>query len=541
VTWGRSAFVVFVFGASALHAERALALCDQPTDPDCIHKLQSFTGTIDFFATGASFAVSDPATADDPSFVVDVASVDVPERRIPPRAQLLKAYLYFGGSHFMDHPTPPSMMVEIKLPGANTFVPVTADQLYKTGPLTGFPEVFLYASRADITDLMKQNAGPLTGTYSVRGFDTNIFYRGGKHTIANANFSIVLIFEEQRLPPREIVIFDGSQEVYGSTVALDLSGFLVSLQPSGTLTFYAQEGDCNPEEDCPHGNDRAGLEQVHVIGQSPDHQLVLTDDVNPPNDIFNRTINTVDPPLRNIVGTDIDTFDISSVMRAGDTHLHVDVTSPLSHVGLDGDLINLVYVIVGIDVFAPELRIDSRVQIRAANGQKLDAYNPGDPLRVAYTLSNTGNLRGTGVALTADVPNNVTSFQVMDQPPGVMVTTDPKGGAFGKGRIMMTNASVRNGEETALVVEMVTNCPLDMPEAFVATATVGAPVEGGSMFAMTSSTTLVARSRCGPSFFLYGGGGCREVNEPKGRSLLWPMIGLAFIAVLVGRRIRRRT
>ena len=50
-----------------------------------------------------------------------------------------------------------------------------------------------------------------------------------------------------------------------------------------------------------------------------------------------------------------------------------------------------------VDVFAPELRVDSRIEILSAEGQKLDQYYPGDPLRIAYVMSNTGNLPATDV------------------------------------------------------------------------------------------------------------------------------------------------
>ena len=117
--------------------------------------------------------------------------------------------------------------------------------MYQSGTIPGFPEVSLYSVRADITDILNQNGGSIGGRYKVRDFAADIFNNQSKHTVANASFSIVLIFQERRLPPRTIVIFDGMQEVLGSTVTA-LSGFTVSEVPSGSMTIYALEGDCNP-------------------------------------------------------------------------------------------------------------------------------------------------------------------------------------------------------------------------------------------------------------------------------------------------------
>ena len=205
---------------------------------------------------------------------------------------------------------------------------------------------------------MRAAGGGMRGTYRVRGFDADIFNGAAEHSTANASFSIVLIFEEPRLPPRNIVLFDGLQEVLGSTVTLELSGFLVSPVPSGALTIYAQEGDCHPGPmSCDNGNNLAGLEQIRVIGADPSRTLVLEDDVNFPNDVFNRTINTVDPPLTNVTGTDIDTFDITPVLQAGDERATVQVTAPLPGNGQAGELVGLVL----------RDRRDRRLRARAAH------------------------------------------------------------------------------------------------------------------------------------------------------------------------------
>lgn len=525
---------VFTLLASLLIPAHAWAQCPGPS---CVDLLESFSGTIDFFATGGSFAYNDDDD-DRPDGLVDVAEVQVPQRRIPVRGKLQKAFIYFGGSLYFDGDDieTPDMDVELQVPGSDDFVSVTGEEVYESGPIDGFPEVILYTVRADITEVMKDAGGEMVGTYRVRGFDADIFNEMAEHTVANASFSIVLIFEEERLPPRRVVLFDGMQQVLGSTVTLDLSGFIVSQVPSGGLTFYALEGDCNPtQDDCANGNNLSGLERVNVIGADGTRSLVLTDDINPPNDIFNRTINTVDPPLTNVPGTDIDTFDITEVLRAGDESVTVEMTAPRP-MGSSGELIGLAYVIVGIDVFAPELEVDSRIEIRTERGEKLDAYFPGDPLRVTYALSNTGNIPGTEVSLTTELPDNATAFMVAKVPNEAEETVEETGGAAMRGKVTVENIAVRHGEIEGLVMLVETECPLPEGGTFAISGDVGAAREGSNPFTLTASVALLPRDICGPRFYLFGGGGCRTVHGTDGSSL-W-VAGLLLAGLLFLRRRR---
>lgn len=535
--------LIALFGLICFAPATAEALCEAPGDPDCVVFQESFRGTIDFFATGAAFTVNNDGD-DRPDQALDEASVTVPSAKIPPRAELVRAFVYFGGSLYEDQDDVevPDTNVEIQFPGAADFVTVEGDEVYTSGGIPGFPEVSLYSVRADITDAMTTAGGPLTGTYRVRGFEADIFDGPNEHTAANASFSIVLIFKEPRLPPRAIALFDGMQEVLGSTVTLELANFIVSEQPSGSLTLYALEGDCNPGPDaCDRGNNLAGREQALVIGADPARTLVLEDALNPPNDLFNRTINTVDPPGRNVTGTDIDTFDISPVLRPGDESARVQVTTPLPANGQAGELVGLAYVVVGIDVFAPEFRTDSRIEIATERGSVLPKYFPGDPLRVTYALSNTGNLPGTEVSLIAEMPETVADFVVLSPPEGAEINVDREGGAAGKGRIEVTGLGVRHGEVDDLVLLVETVCPLPEGGALELSADVSEAKEGSAAFTMTSSVPLVGREICGPRYLLYGGGGCRGASPDNNASgpAGW-MLLLGFVLLGVRTRGKRR-
>ena len=536
------------------HSQTASAICTPDDQTDCVDRFRSYTGTLDFFASGGSFSAIDDLLDDRPDREVAIGEVEIPLDRIPPRAELVAAFLYFGGSLFLDNDgnDSPDEDVEILVPGSTEYQLVQGDTVYQSGAIPGFPEVSLYSVRADITDILNQNGGSIGGRYKVRDFAADIFNNQSKHTVANASFSIVLIFQERRLPPRTIVIFDGMQEVLGSTVSLALSGFTVSEVPSGSMTIYALEGDCNPGPgDCSNGNNLSGAERIRVSADKTEDDascvarrieanqdpITLANESNPENDIFNRTINTVSPPLTNVPGTDIDEFDITSALSPGDTCVTVEATTPFPNGGQTGELIGLAYAIVGIDVFAPELREDSRIEVGAENGRFFPEHNPGDPLRVSYVVSNTGNLTASGINLEAALPRGVVDFEILEQPEGALVEFAKEGGEAGSGRISVSNISVRKGESTSVVLSVLTQCPLAESTELTFTASVTAPIEGGAGVQPISSTTVLKSNRCGPRYFLFGDGGCQSAPF-GGKKSFFVWLGLVLVAFVVFRKRR---
>ncbi|MGF1509055.1 MAG: SUMF1/EgtB/PvdO family nonheme iron enzyme [Myxococcota bacterium] len=523
--------LLFLLCCAAWQPSFARAQCVDDSGASCLRSRRVLQGTVDFFATGGTFTLNDDDD-DRPDAVLEEGSVLVPRSRIPPRASLVEARLYFGGSLYADDDgrDGPDTEVLLQVPGATEFVPVEAEEVFESGPVEGFPELTLYIAQADVTDAI---TGDLFGTYRIRGFDADIFNRGVEHTAANASFSLVLVFEEPRLPPRNIVLFDGLQTVLGSTVSLSLDGFMVSPLPSGQLTFYALEGDCHPgPQSCAAGNNLSGLEQIRVRAPG-DRTRVLSDAFNPSNDIFNRTINTVEPVLTDVVGTDIDRFDISDLLLPGDDTLTVEVTAPRPTAGERGELIGLAYVVVGIDVFAPELRVDSRIEVRPTGGEGL--LFPGDPIDVVVAVSNTGNLGAASVEVETQLPELITGFEVLT--PGATVTEDR--------RVSATLPSVPDGEIASLDLLVQTACPLPTGALLALTATVGS--EAVLPFVLSATRTIEASEVCGPRFEVFGGGGCQNTSFTLPAGFLMLLVfsalrawwarrwnGSAFVVLLTG-------
>lgn len=509
---------ICLLGLALSMARPAWAQCG---GDDCLEATFNIRGTVDFFATGGSLTFNDDDD-DRPDGTLELGQVRVERRVLPPRAELVRAFLYFGGSLYADGDgrEDPDTEVELQVPGSAEFVPVVGDVVLRSGPIQGFPELSLYSVRADVTDLVP--VAKFDGTYRIRGFDADIFNGTQEHTAANASFSLVLIYQEPRLPPRDVVLFDGLQTVLGSTVALDLAGFVVSELPSGSLTVYALEGDCNPGPDaCDRGDNASGLERIRVIGADGTRQKVLSGPDNPANDLFNRTINTVDPPLRNVVGTDIDAFDISDVLRTGDQEVRVEVTTPRPSGGSSGELVGLVYVVVGIDVFAPELDVDSRIEVANELGDSTEFF-PGDPLRVTFAVSNTGNISAQGARVDAVLPDLITDFVVL--PGTASVAVDGR-------TLAATGVDVNAGEVQGVNLLVETACPL--PDGGLLTLTATISGSGVTPFVVTATAALQGRDRCGPRFFLFGGGGCRA-QGPMDSSVPW-LVLLGLLAVVAWR------
>ncbi len=139
---------------------------------------------------------------------------------------------------------------------------------------------------------------------------------------AYAGWSLILIYTSPETVGHQLYLYDDFTYVGGGdTVNLPITGFLTPPNPAGSrLTCFVGEGDPFYTGDYVSLNDN-----------------VLSDGVNPANNIFNSYSNTLDNP--NINGIDLDTFDISAYVQAGDTSAAFETGTPL-------DVYNIIYIIL---------------------------------------------------------------------------------------------------------------------------------------------------------------------------------------------------
>lgn len=320
----------------------AVSLADE-----ALAQRETFAGTVDFFATGEPLAIDTNANGNVDT-LAQPASVDVTSTDIASGATLVKAFLYWAGS--VPQPAGGDCaegahddQVDFTPPGGS-LTSVTADVFY-CAEASGSLDMQAY--RADVTNLV----GSLVGTYTVDNFSAQV----ADGSTDNASFSIVLIFSTSSLPGRRIVLYDGLQTFSSNSDTLTLGGFDVASPSNGKLTWYVLDGDTSG----------TGTEEVSVDGMPGGAgPVTLSDAVNPANNPMNHTINTQSPVRTDTEGMDIDQFDVSSALAAGDTS--VDVTYSAGT-----DSWRLVYNLLASDddsSLPPAVSVDGAVEATSFSG-----------------------------------------------------------------------------------------------------------------------------------------------------------------------------
>jgi hypothetical protein len=369
------------------------AHADQP-----IAVLDSWSGPVDFFATGAPLAVDGPdADATNVDVLLPSASVDVGELDVPPTAVLRNAFLYWGGSIDDNGCADASNIddaVDLTPPGGVAGV-VVADACFCSE--AGALAYDVQMCRADITSLL----GLLGGTYTVGGFDALV----SNQSTNNASFSVVIVFAEAFAPPRRVAMYDGLQTLSVDVVAqqiVTLEGIDVDDPPMGDLTWYVLEGDVGGS---------AG-EQVEAAGVPGGATVVLADAINPLDNPMNHTINTTVPAQPDTIGVDIDTFALDAALAGTDTAVDVTYSAGM-------DKFWIAYNVVGVAVFEPVLGFQSSKDVVLFDDVGADGDpSPGDTLRYTIHLANTGNAAAT-VDLDDPIAPEASSWALVDSGGGV--------------------------------------------------------------------------------------------------------------------------
>ncbi|MCO4772481.1 MAG: DUF11 domain-containing protein [Deltaproteobacteria bacterium] len=364
-----------------------LALADTP-----LAERFSFRRASDFFATGATLA-EDTDNDDKVDTLRDSATVLVEELDLAPGAFLQQALIYWGGTiaENANCAGPDSSVdaeVLVTVPGGSATM-VTADTCYCSGADNQSRDV--QACRADVSSLVQGAGGQLLGPWTVGSFQANI----DDGDVDTASFSLVLIYGAPDLPARQLTIYDGLRTMRYDEVSFQLDDLEVDDPPAGELTLYALEGDIGGSDD----------ESVMARGLPGGRSMLLSDDVNPAQGLINRTINTTYPPQEGVVGVDIDTFDISDALVAGDTSLEVTYAA-------DSDKWWLVFNIVGVRLFFSEFSQSSLSWTLSDDADGDGAPTPGDELRYTAELVNSGEGNAT-VSLTADMPPEAASWSLL--------------------------------------------------------------------------------------------------------------------------------
>ena len=166
------------------------AQADEP-----ISQRQSFGGTVDFFATGASMA-ADTDSNNKVDTLAQPATVQIAMTDLPSGAMLISAYLYWSGTiqdwgncGSESNPPPSNIDDEVDFtpPGAGSPTSIVADDCYCSGGDSTSYDI--QACRADVTDVILTQGVSLWGQYTVDGFNA----RANDGATDNASFSSILV------------------------------------------------------------------------------------------------------------------------------------------------------------------------------------------------------------------------------------------------------------------------------------------------------------------------------------------------------------
>jgi uncharacterized repeat protein (TIGR01451 family) len=373
--------------AAPAHADQALT------------QLATWSGAVDFFATGAPLAIDGPdADTTNVDILLSSNSAIVTNADVPNNAVPLAVYLYWGGSIPNDDCVAGIFIDEevAFTPPGGALQNVKADVCHCSD--AGATSYDVQLCRKDVTQLV----GNPVGTYTVGSFAALI----ANGTTHNASFAIVIVHRTLGQAPRRIGLWDGLWTMTNSSTSFTLGGLDVDNPAQGDLTWYVMEGDVGGSVG----------EQVSVSGSPGGLTTILSDAVNPPDNPMNHTINTASPPDTTTIGVDIDQLSISAALTPNDTAIDMVYQA-------GNDKFWLAFNIVGVNVFQPifgnastkgwTLQVD-------ADGNGVPSV--GDTIRYKIALQNTGNAPGV-VSVLDTIPAEAQSWTAVSAGGGTNAST----------------------------------------------------------------------------------------------------------------------
>lgn len=328
---------------------------------------QSFAGNLDFVVTGGTLRTQSNAGN---ACAVTNGTVNASLSGIPVGATIRAAYLYWGGSGTTVDDI-------VTFDGSTTFAERTFTETFAN---SGF-DLSYFGGSTNITSVV---AAKGNGNYTFADLSVTTTDQGGGATYCSsqavvAGWGMIVVYEHPSQPFRVVNIFDGLQWFRGNQITLTPSNFQIPASPvNGKLMVLSWEGDV--ENSAPLG----GFSENITVNST-----ALTDGLNPANNQFNNTINSLGSNTS--WGVDLDIYNIDSLINSGDTSLTTVYSS-------GGDLVLLTMQAVSVtNSPTSDLAIQKRsntplqdassAQYRIAVSNNGPLTEPG-PIQVTDTLDN---------------------------------------------------------------------------------------------------------------------------------------------------------
>ncbi|MDI1430623.1 DUF3344 domain-containing protein [Polyangium sorediatum] len=304
---------------------------------------------------------------------------------LPVDATVTHAYLYWGARSVAGVP---DLSVTLERPGSfsEDITVMMSDVVMGNSSF-----ITSYQAVADVTELVKQHG---SGAYRLGGVDAFPLANVNNAT-PFAGWWMVVLYELQSEPPRNMALFDGFEEVTdGASSTATISGFKVPLAGyNAKLGVVAYEGDNGSVGDSLSWNG-----------------TTLSNALNPANDFFNSTRSFLGMPvsvvgdlpqltggLGSMSGIDLDVLDITGNVMPGSTSAAIEAAS-------QGDTYVLGGFITSISTLKPDFTTSAK-SVSDLNGGVVD---PGDELEYTLLVTNTGDDTSKDTILTDKLPAEVT-------------------------------------------------------------------------------------------------------------------------------------
>ena len=364
---------------------------------------------------------------------------------LPPGSTITYARLYWSALKVGDQPDQDAVLDWVYGPQKT----IDADHCHPTVqfPFASHPDWFYYQCSGDATDYVA-NWG--AGDFRVTDVDAIPLQNTLVH-VSYAAWTLVVFYENPNDELRNLALFDGFEmidpEHNPPSVSVELSGFLVPPGFEAEMTAFMYEGDV-PEQGAP-SNDR------FLVNGFP-----MSNASNPVDDFFNSSRSYLGAPYSgdddvpklsgepgSMAGYDLDTVNVTSAIKAGDTSATIGADSAYDKFLLGGFVTSITNKAPNFDV------------LKEVEDMNKGPVMPGDILEYTISAENAGNDAAVNAVITDDLEPGITflpgSIRIVSG--GVVGTkTDQAGddqGEFANGRVTIrvgTGATATQGGKVAV-------------------------------------------------------------------------------------------
>jgi hypothetical protein len=267
--------------------------------------VEEFDGYIGYTSTGGSLRTQDNNTN---ACSVTTTSNNILTSAIPEAGSIDRAFLYWAHSG----QTPDS---QVTFEG----VTVNADLMYTSSAGSG--RIF-YGGVSDVTSIVTGIANPNTNSFDFSGLtiDTSATYCNSATVLGG--WSLMVFYTDPSLPASTINLYQGFHGESNSTSTYTLDGFFAIGATGSKTTVLSWEGDqtLSNNEDL---EVTTGLGTFDLTGDG-DNSLINRNPFN--STIYDNTGGTV-VNITSSYGVDLDTYDVSPFITAGESSVTTRVQS----------------------------------------------------------------------------------------------------------------------------------------------------------------------------------------------------------------------